>query len=113
MSNGNLFCVGDDWQAIYSFRGSNVNHFLSFAKKYEDARIFRLEQNFRSKDRIVQIANRLIGYNRNRVDKTAFNEVYTGADEMAADSMLATPQAEAQAGPAGAPQPDEDPETSE
>ena len=50
---------------------------------------------------------------RNRVDKTAFNEVYTGADEMAADSMLATPQAEAQAGPAGAPQPDEDPETSE
>ena len=50
---------------------------------------------------------------RNRVDKTALNEVYTGADEMAADSMLATPQAEAQAGPAGAPQPDEDPETSE
>jgi len=50
---------------------------------------------------------------RKRVDKTALDEVYTGADEMAADSMLATPQPEAQAGPADAPQPDQYPETSE
>ena len=55
LKNGNLFCVGDDWQAIYSFRGSNVNHFLSFRKKFRGARIFRLEQNYRSADEIVQL----------------------------------------------------------
>ena len=50
---------------------------------------------------------------RKRVDKTALDEVYTGADEMAADSMLATPQPEAETGPADTQQLDEDPETSE
>jgi DNA helicase-2/ATP-dependent DNA helicase PcrA len=56
-SHRNLFCVGDDWQAVYGFRGSNVNHFLGFSEKYKDARIFRLEENYRSADEIVQAAN--------------------------------------------------------
>ncbi|MCF8068041.1 MAG: ATP-dependent helicase [Desulfobacterales bacterium] len=82
LKNGNLFCVGDDWQAIYSFRGSNVDHFLSFKDKYDGAKIFRLEQNYRSADNIVQIANDLIGYNENRMDKTCFSDKENGSVEI-------------------------------
>jgi len=74
----NLFCVGDDWQAIYSFRGSNVRHFLSFERRYTDARIFRLEQNYRSADTIVRVANDIIDYNRDKMDKTCFSEMDGG-----------------------------------
>lgn len=73
LKDGNLFCVGDDWQAIYSFRGSNVDHFLSFPDKYDNARVFRLEQNYRSADEIVQAANDLIGNNDKRMDKKCFS----------------------------------------
>jgi DNA helicase-2/ATP-dependent DNA helicase PcrA len=73
LKDGNLFCVGDDWQAIYSFRGSNINHFLSFPNKYNNAKVFRLEQNYRSADEIVQAANDLIGYNRHRMEKECFS----------------------------------------
>ena len=83
MSNGNLFCVGDDWQAIYSFRGSNVDHFLSFKEKYKDARIYRLEQNYRSADEIVQIANGLIGYNESRMEKSCYSEKQGGTGRFA------------------------------
>jgi DNA helicase-2/ATP-dependent DNA helicase PcrA len=78
----NLFCVGDDWQAIYSFRGSNINHFLAFEKNYPGARLFRLEQNFRSADEIVQVANRIIQQNENRVDKTCFSDKQGGVVEL-------------------------------
>jgi DNA helicase-2/ATP-dependent DNA helicase PcrA len=78
----NLFCVGDDWQAIYSFRGSNINHFLAFEKNYPGARLFRLEQNFRSADEIVQVANRIIQHNENRVDKNCFSEKEGGVVEL-------------------------------
>lgn len=81
-ANGNLFCVGDDWQAIYSFRGSNINHFLSFNDNYPGAKIFRLEQNFRSTDEIVQIANQVIRKNENRVDKRCFSEKKGGTVEL-------------------------------
>lgn len=78
LKNGNLFCVGDDWQAIYSFRGSNVDHFLSFGKKFRAARIFRLEQNYRSSDEIVQLANDLIGHNDYKMDKKCFSDKQGG-----------------------------------
>lgn len=78
----NLFCVGDDWQAIYSFRGSNVNHFLSFEKNYPGARLFRLEQNFRSVDEIVQVANQVIAKNETRMDKTCFSTKKGGVVEV-------------------------------
>ncbi len=71
--HNNLFCVGDDWQAVYGFRGSNVNHFLSFPEKYAKARIFRLEQNYRSADEIVQAANDLIDHNPHKMDKKCFS----------------------------------------
>ncbi len=76
--SGNLFCVGDDWQAIYGFRGSNVNHFLTFAQRYPESVIFRLEQNYRSADEIVRIANSLIEKNPDRVDKKCFSDIKGG-----------------------------------
>ncbi len=74
LANGNLFCVGDDWQAIYSFRGSNIDHFLTFIEKYPEGKTFRLEQNFRSADEIVQVANCLIRNNEYRMEKECYSE---------------------------------------
>jgi len=81
LKDGNLFAVGDDWQSIYSFRMSNVSHFLSFKRKYKGARIFRLEQNYRSADEIVQLGNRVIGYNENRMEKACFSKKEGGVVE--------------------------------
>jgi len=77
-----IFCVGDDWQAIYGFRGSNVDHFIGFQKKYAGARIFRLEQNYRSSDEIVKAAGELIRYNENRVDKACYSDKSGGVIEV-------------------------------
>jgi len=82
MKNGNLFCVGDDWQAIYSFRGSNVNNFLSFPERFEGVKVFPLEQNFRSNDKIVQVANNLIKYNGKKMEKKCFSEKSGGLIEL-------------------------------
>jgi DNA helicase II / ATP-dependent DNA helicase PcrA len=79
---GRLFCVGDDWQAIYSFRGSNVDHFLSFRKKYDKAKIFRLEQNYRSSNEIVRVANDLIEKNPDRMKKKCFSQKNGGRIEV-------------------------------
>ncbi len=82
LGNGNLFCVGDDWQAIYGFRGSNVNHFLNFNDNFENAKIFRMERNFRSADEIVSTANQLIRHNRHRMDKACFSNKTGGGIEI-------------------------------
>ncbi|MDM8526408.1 ATP-dependent helicase [Desulfococcaceae bacterium HSG8] len=82
VKNGNLFCVGDDWQSIYRFRGSDIDQFLSFPKKYRNAKIFRLEQNYRSADEIVQIANNLIGHNTHKMEKKCFSEKRGGIIEL-------------------------------
>jgi DNA helicase-2/ATP-dependent DNA helicase PcrA len=79
---GNLFCVGDDWQAVYGFRGSNVNHFLTFSEKYSGSRTFRLEQNYRSADEIVRVANDLIAYNEDKMEKECFSEKKGGVVEL-------------------------------
>ncbi|MBF0201141.1 MAG: ATP-dependent helicase [Desulfamplus sp.] len=80
--HGNLFCVGDDWQAVYGFRGSNVNHFLKFSGRYERAKIFRLEENYRSADEIVQLANSLIDFNRDKMEKKCFSRKRGGTVEI-------------------------------
>ncbi|MEA3415398.1 MAG: ATP-dependent helicase [Thermodesulfobacteriota bacterium] len=82
LRNGNFFCVGDDWQAIYSFRGSNMDHFLSFPEKYKKARVFKLEQNYRSADEIVKTANDLIGYNDYKMEKKCFSDKHGGLVEI-------------------------------
>jgi DNA helicase-2/ATP-dependent DNA helicase PcrA len=78
----NLFCVGDDWQSVYGFRGSNVNHFLDFSTKYKGSKIFRLEENYRSADEIVQAANDLIDYNPDKMEKKCFSKKKGGVVEI-------------------------------
>ncbi len=80
--HGNLFCVGDDWQAVYGFRGSNVNHFLEFSRKYDNAKIFKLERNYRSADEIVQTANRMIDFNADKMEKKCFSKKKGGNVEI-------------------------------
>lgn len=82
LGNGNIFCVGDDWQAIYGFRGSNVNHFLRFQEKYPSARVFRLERNYRSAEEIVAAANELIRHNSERMDKECYSQKTGGRIKM-------------------------------
>lgn len=66
--------VGDDAQSIYSFRGANIDNILNFTKSYKDARLFKLEQNYRSTQAIVKAANSLIAKNREQIRKEVFSE---------------------------------------
>ena len=68
--NRNLCCVGDDDQSIYSWRGAEIKNFLEFDKIYEDTKVIRLEQNYRSTENILTVASSLISNNLNRVGKT-------------------------------------------
>ena len=68
--NKNLCCVGDDDQSIYSWRGAEIKNFLEFDKTYENTKIIRLEQNYRSTQNILSVASELISNNQNRVGKT-------------------------------------------
>ena len=66
--------VGDDAQSIYSFRGANIGNILGFTERYEGARIFKLEQNYRSTKMIVNAANSLIARNQEQIKKTVFSD---------------------------------------
>ena len=68
--NKNLCCVGDDDQSIYSWRGAEIKNFLEFDQVYENAKVIRLEQNYRSSQNILSVASNLIANNQNRVGKT-------------------------------------------
>ena len=66
----NLCCVGDDDQSIYSWRGAEIENILRFNKDFTDARIIRLEQNYRSSANILSAADSLISHNKSRLGKT-------------------------------------------
>ena len=66
--------VGDDAQSIYSFRGANIDNILNFRNLYQDAKLFKLEQNYRSTQLIVQAANSLIRRNERQIPKNVFSE---------------------------------------
>lgn len=66
--------VGDDAQSIYGFRGANIDNILDFQQQYEGSRLFKLEQNYRSTQRIVQAANSLIKHNGRQIEKNVFSE---------------------------------------
>ena len=69
-NNKNICCVGDDDQSIYSWRGAEIKNFLDFDKVYENTKIIRLEENYRSSQNILSIASSLIANNKNRIGKT-------------------------------------------
>ena len=70
--------VGDDAQSIYSFRGANIDNILKFTKLYKDAKLFKLEQNYRSTQTIVCAANSLIEKNSEQIRKSVFSEKEKG-----------------------------------
>lgn len=65
--------VGDDAQSIYGFRGANIDNILNFRQIYKGAKLFKLEQNYRSTQRIVQAANSLIHKNERQIEKNVFS----------------------------------------
>ena len=67
--HNNICCVGDDDQSIYSWRGAEIKNFLEFDKVYENTKIIRLEDNYRSTQNILNVASHLISYNENRLGK--------------------------------------------
>ncbi len=71
-----LFCVGDDWQSIYGFRGSNVEYIVSFERFFNNPKIIKLDLNYRSNDTIVNASNEVIKNNKFKIDKEirAFNK---------------------------------------
>ena len=71
---GKVCVVGDDAQSIYSFRGANIDNILNFQQQYQGAQLFKLEQNYRSTQLIVQAANSLIRKNARQIHKDVFSE---------------------------------------
>jgi len=84
-----LFCVGDDWQSIYGFRGSNVSYIIDFEKHFVNSKVIKLNLNYRSTQNIVGASNEVIKYNKFKIDKEIFAAkksehkivVYAGSSE--------------------------------
>ena len=76
--NKNICCVGDDDQSIYSWRGAEIKNILEFDQVYENTRVIRLEQNYRSSQNILSVASNLISNNQNRVGKTLITTMEEG-----------------------------------
>ena len=74
----NICCVGDDDQSIYSWRGAEVDNMLKFEKEFENAKVIRLKQNYRSTNNILQSASSLISYNEMRLGKELISDQGTG-----------------------------------
>ena len=70
--------VGDDAQSIYSFRGANINNILRFRERYNGAKLFKLEQNYRSTQTIVNAASTLIAHNKGQIPKEVFSKKDVG-----------------------------------
>lgn len=77
--NQNICVVGDDAQSIYSFRGADIQNILNFRRDYPNAATYKLEQNYRSTQNIVNAANEIIKHNKNQIHKEVFSENETGA----------------------------------
>lgn len=76
--NRHVCVVGDDAQSIYAFRGANIDNMLDFQRIYPDAKLFKLERNYRSTKNIVNAANCLISHNRRQIHKDSFSEKEEG-----------------------------------
>lgn len=78
--NIHIFCVGDDDQAIYGFRGSDNKYILNFQNTFKNAKIIKLEENYRSTENILKAALKIVGQNKNRLGKTLISKKGKGAD---------------------------------
>jgi len=76
---GNVMAVGDDAQSIYAFRGANVENILSFPRIYPGTRLIRLEQNYRSRQPILDLTNSVLHHAKDRFDKNLFSDRPDGA----------------------------------
>ena len=74
----NICIVGDDAQSIYAFRGANIRNILNFQKDYPRTKLFKLEQNYRSSDNIVQAANSIIAKNKDQIQKNVWTKNSSG-----------------------------------
>jgi DNA helicase II / ATP-dependent DNA helicase PcrA len=92
--NQNICCVGDDDQSIYSWRGAEIKNFLTFDKIYNNCKVFKLEQNYRSTKNILETASTLISNNTNRVGKKLWSSASQG--EMVKLNCYQTGKEEAQ-----------------
>lgn len=70
----NVCVVGDDAQSIYSFRGATIENILQFQKDYDDVKVVKLEQNYRSTKTIISVANEVIARNKGQIEKVLFTE---------------------------------------
>lgn len=70
----NICVVGDDAQSIYSFRGATIQNILQFQNDYDDVKVIKLEQNYRSTQSILNVANKIIGNNKNQIPKNLWTE---------------------------------------
>jgi DNA helicase-2/ATP-dependent DNA helicase PcrA len=70
----NICVVGDDAQSIYAFRGANIQNILNFERDYPDLKVYKLEQNYRSTQNIVEVANSIIANNKHQLEKNVFSE---------------------------------------
>ena len=78
LKHSNVCVVGDDAQSIYAFRGAKIENILSFQRDYPTTKVYKLEQNYRSTQTIVDAANSLIAHNSRRLDKRCFSAAETG-----------------------------------
>lgn len=92
-SHRNLCVVGDDDQSIYSFRGADISNILNFEREYPDAKVVKLEQNYRSTQPILDVANEIIRNNRGRKGKHLWTEISEG--ELVAHYWASTQNEEA------------------
>ena len=79
ITKNNLFCVGDDFQGIYGWRGANISNILEFNKDFPTAKIIKLEQNYRSTQNVVEIGNAIIKNNKSQADKVCFSTAEEGS----------------------------------
>ncbi|OLY90932.1 DNA helicase-2 / ATP-dependent DNA helicase PcrA [Cnuella takakiae] len=77
-ANENVCVVGDDAQSIYSFRGATIQNILQFQNDYDDVKVIKLEQNYRSTPNILNAANQIIKNNKGQIEKTLFTDQPTG-----------------------------------
>ena len=89
----NLFVVGDDDQSIYGWRGADIGNILHFERNFPDAKVYKLEQNYRSTKTILSLANAVIHHNKSRKDKTLWTENAEGSKAVAFEAEDETEEA--------------------